>query len=217
MVVFMTKNSSETYWENYYKSGVAPADPSNFASLVVAKHVEVGQSLIELGCGNGRDAHFFADSGLEVVAVDQCAEEIEELAKAHGHYSNLDYRADDFTRLPDSETKFDAIYSRFTLHSVNAEGQQRTLDWCARNIADLGRLCIETRGQKNELYERGEPVEGEENAFVYEDHYRRFVDFDTFTGDIEATGFTIVDASEATGYAPFRDTDYHFIRVIAEK
>jgi len=213
----MSKNSSETYWESYYKSGAAPADPSNFASFVVAKHVDVGQSLIELGCGNGRDAHFFAESGLEVVAVDQCVEEIEALAQAHADIANLDYQAGDFTRLPDSDKKFDAIYSRFTLHSVDAEGQQRTLEWCARNIADMGRLCIETRGQKNELYQLGEPVEGEADAFIYEDHYRRFVDFDSFTKDIEATGFTILDASEATGYAPFRGTDYHFIRVIAEK
>lgn len=213
----MSKNSSEAYWEKYYQSGAAPAEPSNFASFVMAKHVDAGQSLIELGCGNGRDAHFFAANGLEVVAVDQCAAELEELSNKNGTLSNLRYSADDFTAMPDSDEKFDAIYSRFTLHSVNAEGQKRTLEWCARNLANLGKLCIETRGKKNEIYQKGEPVDGESDAFVYEDHYRRFVDFDEFTKDVESTGLSIVDASEETGYAPFGDTDYHFIRVIAEK
>jgi tellurite methyltransferase len=100
---------------------------------------------------------------------------------------------------------------------VSAEGQQRTLEWSARNLTDLGRLCIETRGKKNEIYQKGEPVPGEPDAFIYESHYRRFVDLDEFVGGIAAAGLTIVDASEQTGYAPYRDTDYHFIRVIAEK
>jgi ubiquinone/menaquinone biosynthesis C-methylase UbiE len=110
----MSKNSSQTYWENYYQSGAAPAEPSNFASFVVAKHVQPGQSLIELGCGNGRDAQFFAASGIDVIAVDQCESEIEGLAKTNGTHPNLHYRAGDFTTLPDSDKKFDVIYSRFT-------------------------------------------------------------------------------------------------------
>jgi tellurite methyltransferase len=213
----MRESTDEAYWANYYKTGAAPEEPSPFARFVMGNHVKSGESMIELGCGNGRDARYFATQGVDVEAIDLCAPEIEELIKANGHLPNLRYKVGDFTGLKDSSDGYDVIYSRFTLHSVDAEGQKRVLEWSHRNLANLGRLCIETRGQKNEIYKLGEPVEGEKDAFIYNDHYRRFVDFDEFAKDIEQTGLKIIEGEERTGFAPFEDTDYHFIRVIAQK
>lgn len=212
----MTQNQSAEYWEGYYKSGVAPETPSLFAKYVLDNYAESGDSLIELGCGNGRDARFFAANGVGVVAIDQCAEEIDILVGTNGQHPNLTFKTGDFTNLKDDGGKYDLIYSRFTLHSVTAEAQQRTLEWCKSNLAVGGKLCIETRGQKNEIYAKGEPVLGEKDAFVFEDHYRRFVDFDGFRDDIVNVGLSIIEAEESTGFAPFQDTDYHFIRAIAE-
>lgn len=213
----MTQNMDQDYWENYYRSGAAPELPSMFAKYVMDNFAEEGSSLIELGCGNGRDARFFASSGVGVVAVDQCASEIDDLVKTNGRHPNLHFVTGDFTELPEPEQSYDIIYSRFTLHSVSAEGQSKTLQWCHRNLSDGGKLCIETRGQKNELYGKGESVPGEQDAFIFNDHYRRFVEFEAFKDEIEGTGFTIIKAAEQTGFAPFEDTDYHFIRTIAEK
>jgi tellurite methyltransferase len=207
----------EDYWTQYYLSGSAPDKPSNFAQYVATHYAENGLKLMELGCGNGRDARFFAGMGLSVLAMDMCAAEIEELNKANDTHQNLEYVAGDFTSLSDAEEPFDLIYSRFTLHSVSAEGQERTLAWCSRNLAKGGKLLVETRGKKNELYGKGEPVEGESDAFVFDEHYRRFVDFGEFKEDIKSAGLDIVEAAEATGFAPFQDTDYFFIRVISKK
>lgn len=212
----MLKNEEKTYWTHYYESGAAPEEPSKFAEYVINRYAKTGQRLIELGCGNGRDARYFAANGVNVVAVDQVASEIEELSLNNGQKDKLAYVAADFTDMPDSPNKHDLIYSRFTLHSVTAEGQRNALVWSRRNLADGGKLCIETRGQKNELYKKGEPVAGEKDAYIYNDHYRRFVDFEDFKNEITEVGFKIVEASEDTGFAPFEDTDYHFIRVIAE-
>ena len=214
----MTKNNSAEYWEGYYKSGVAPEEPSLFAKYVLENYANSGDSLIELGCGNGRDSRFFAANGVGVLAIDQCAEEIDTLVGTNGQHPNLTFMAGDFTNLRDNNdgTKYDLIYSRFTLHSVTAEAQQRTLEWCKDNLTAGGKLCIETRGQKNEIYAKGKPVPDEQDAFIFEGHYRRFVDFDKFRDDIVNVGFRIIEAEENTGFAPFQDTDYHFIRVIAE-
>jgi len=206
----------EDYWSEYYLTRAAPEEASNFAEYVMARYAKLGHSMIELGCGNGRDARFFASSGLNVKAIDLCESEIEELNRNNGHYDNLQYRAGDFTSLEDTEGKYDLIYSRFTLHSVNAISQKSTLEWSARNLTDDGKLCIETRGQKNELYKKGEPVSGEVDAYNYEGHYRRFVEFEAFKEEITKTGLHILVAQEQKGFAPFKDTDYHFIRVIAE-
>lgn len=213
----MIKNEEVSYWTDYYRSGAVPEEPSLFAQYVLQNYVQEGDRLIELGCGNGRDARFFAANGVGVIAVDQCSAEIEELAKSNGTHENLHFKVADFTDMPDSEDPYDAVYSRFTLHSVTAEGQKNAIAWSYRNLAPGGRLCIETRGQKNELFQKGKPVDGEADAFIYNDHYRRFVEFDDFTKQIVDSGFELVEAVEDIGFAPFEDTNYHFIRAIAKK
>lgn len=217
----MTGHNDEAYWANYYRSGAAPEVPSGFAQHVMGKYIQqIGGltqmvRLVELGCGNGRDARFFASNGVPVLAVDQCVTPEQE---DNSGIPLLEYKSGDFTQLEGLSLPADFVYSRFTLHSVDAAGQSRTLEWAHENLLpDGGNLFIETRGQKNEYYGLGEPVEGEEDAFVYEEHYRRFVEFDAFVAEIEAAGFRLVEASEDTGYAPFGDTDYHFIRVVAQK
>lgn len=205
----------ETYWEGIYKGGTIPESPSLFAQFVLDNYLSEGDSIIELGCGNGRDACFFARNKIGVIAVDQCDEEIEKLSRDNDDIRNLSFKSGDFTNLDDYHEKFDAVYSRFTLHSVGANDQQRTLEWAKRNLKTGGRLCIETRGMKNELYQQGTAVAGEPDAFILNEHYRRFVDFSSFVENIEKTGFTISESHEDTGFAPFEDTDYHFIRVVA--
>lgn len=212
----MLKNEEKAYWAHYYQSGAAPEDPSLFAKYVRENYIKAGSALIELGCGNGRDARYFAANGLNVLAVDQVASEIDELTLNNGQKDKLNYLTADFTDMPNNGKAYDAIYSRFTLHSVTAEGQRSALEWSRRSLSPGGKLCIETRGQKNELYKKGQPVEGEQDAYIYEGHYRRFVDFDDFKEEITSIGFKIIEAAEKTGFAPFEDTDYHFIRVIAE-
>lgn len=66
------------YWDQYYKNHLCPEEPSLFAQYV-ATLVEPGRRMIELGCGNGRDAVYFASRGLDVVALDTSKTAIAEL------------------------------------------------------------------------------------------------------------------------------------------
>lgn len=205
------------YWKNYYRTGVAPETPSLFAQYVNAHFIRSTDRIVDLGCGNGRDSRYLAASnpGALVIGIDQCAKDVGSDDDV-SLYSNLRFAVGDFTTLPDSDP-LDIIYSRFTLHSVTADQQQRTLDWAHRNMADDGTLCIETRGKKNEFYRLGTPVDGEEDAYIYEDHYRRFVDLGQFVTTVTESAFEVIDATEKTGFAPFKDTDQHFIRLFAKK
>ena len=49
------------YWNEYYKKNIAPNEPSKFAKDIL-KYLDSGKKLIELGCGNGRDAMFLANN-----------------------------------------------------------------------------------------------------------------------------------------------------------
>ena len=218
--------SYKTYWENYYKSHAAPQKESRFAAFVYGQ-IPRGAALLELGCGDGRDALFFAKNGCNVCAIDQASSEIAYLNAHYAQDANLRFVAGDFTALEGfdlAESSFDCVYSRFTLHSIDAEAQTRVFRAALGLLKDGGIFAIETRGTKNALYGKGELVSGQKDAFIHDNHYRRFVHFDAVVSELCATapgagggGFQCLFAAEDTGFAPFGDTDDFFIRILCKK
>lgn len=209
------------YWERYYRAHREPGDPSRFARHVAERHLTPGARLLELGCGNGRDAVYLAGRGAHVVAVDRCEPEVAFLAERHGS-DTLGFVCADFTRLTGAEGVvalrcFDVIYARFTLHSVARVGQQRVVDGLT-DLLDPGGsrlVAFEFRGLRNELLGVGDPVGEDGDTYVHDGHTRRFIDADALADELRSRGFSIVEASEQRGFSPFGDTDETFARIIA--
>lgn len=284
-------------------------------------------TLLELGCGNGRDAIFFAKNGIKVIAIDQVADEISYLASLYaenphfisGDFTDLDtifkeldschnherakqskniphevpqtlaslhfskkcdfanannmakshqserlkstksiesnaeshkdsadssdfnfidshdfakYRNDgididshysmpNLTNTAEGDStrsaQFHCIYSRFTLHSITHSQQETLLSQIPRYLAKDGILAIEARGLKNSLYQKGEAVIDEADAFIYDSHYRRFVDLERLCEVLGSLGFEIEFAKEDRGFAPFNGEDDYFFRIIATR
>ncbi len=208
-------NKELRYWTNYYKKQNEPFQESLFASYCIKQWLKPGVSLLELGCGNGRDAVYLSKHGINVTAVDQCAEEIDFLNNRFGG-KNLNFKCADFSDLK-FRKKFDAIYSRFTLHAISKQQEIKTLNWCANHLNENGLLLIEARGTQNEIYGMGEKVSGEADAFIYEGHYRRFLNAADVNKQINDLGLTILSSDEAENRAPFNGTNYKFLRIIARK
>ena len=59
------------YWNKYYRLKKSPLLPSNFAKYCKKKYLKKNKSLLEIGCGNGRDAFFFYKNNLNVTAIDK--------------------------------------------------------------------------------------------------------------------------------------------------
>jgi len=203
------------YWENYYKLQNVTLQPSLFAKFALKNHVKTGSSLIELGCGNGRDAKFFAANIIDVLAVDQCEDEISFLSKKN-NYNNLKFKCGDFTCLGDIGL-FDNIYSRFTLHSISEKEESQVIEWAYNHLNGGGMLLIEARGQKNELFKLGQSVPGDPSAYIYDNHYRRFINIEKIWEKLKMKRFEIISAEEKSGFAPFGGSDHVFIRIIASK
>ncbi len=206
----------KNYWETFYSKQNAELKPSLFARFVADNFMHEKKTYVELGCGNGRDAIFFANKGLAVTAIDQCQSEIKFLTNRYQNLPNIQFVCNDFTSLEDNH-KFDLVYSRFTLHSITAAEEAKVLSWAHRNLSAGGFFCIEVRGKKNEIYQKGEPVSGEKDAFIYNEHYRRFLDFDELKKSLSALGFQIEYAKEEKGFAPFNGENETYIRVIAKR
>ena len=160
--------------------------------------------------------HFFANANANVTAIDQCDNIIELLDGRFKKVDNLTFKCLDFTCLDDM-MPFDFVYSRFTLHSISKGQEQKVVKWAHRNLNPYGKLCIEVRGQKNEIFQVGIPVEGEPDAFILNDHYRRFLNFESFCDELITIGFRIDYAKEEKGFAPYNGTNETYIRIIASK
>ena len=198
----------KTYWEAYYAQASFKSTPSPFAKFLHDEYSLEG-SIIDLGCGNGRDSVFFASKGLDVTGVDQCTHSIHRLHELHN--SNIKFVIDNFTRLPEN-SKYNNIYSRFTFHSINEESAQRTIQWAAKNIQD-GYFAIEVRSIKDDLCGVGKEI-GKDIWFT--DHSRRFVRLNEITDDLTNAGFKILFSRESNGLAIYKDENPVIIRIIAQ-
>ena len=210
----------KNYWKKIYSKQSEEEKPSLFACFISDTLGIKGKRIVELGCGNGRDAIFFANNNARLVeAIDQCDNIINLLTLRFQQIKNLGFRCLDFTCLEDiaNEMKYDIVYSRFTLHSISKEQEKNVIQWALRNLNPKGKFCVEARGQKNEIYGIGLPVEGESDAFILNNHYRRFLHFDTLCKDLVSTGFNLDFAKEQKGFAPYNGQDETFIRIIASK
>ena len=201
------------YWNQYYKNRLCPQDPSPFAQYV-ATLTDPGRRLVELGCGNGRDAVFFAARGLQVTALDLSQEAVSQLNRRD--VANAQFLCGDFVNSDvHRPASYDYAYSRFTLHSINRNQEQVLLSNVFRGLRPGGKLFIEVRGVHDPLFGKGKQVE--HNAFFYDNHYRRFLVLDELTASLEQRGFRVEYAQERTGFAPYGSDDPPVIRVVAAK
>lgn len=204
--------SSNEYWESYYAKNREPAKPSLFAKFV-SGFIEEGKSMLEFGCGNAKDSHYFASLGVNILAIDQCEKEVAYLNEKFSEVPNIRFLADDMTGLPELESQ-DYLYSRFTIHAIDQEGESRLIKWAYKNLKKDGLFFIEVRSVKDSLFGQGEALA--DNAF-FTDHYRRFIVFEEFKARLKSAGFSILYSKEDTGFAPYKGEDPIVIRVILQK
>ena len=202
------------YWEHYYSVRLKSEKETPFAEFCMKNFFKEGQTLIELGCGNGRDSIYFSKNGMEAIGVDQCENIISFLNKKYKN-DKLSFMVDDFTNLS-CDKKYDVVYSRFTLHSITSQEQSKVFEWAQHVLKVGGYFCIEARGYKNSLYKMGIPEEGEKDAFIFESHFRRFLDFEVVVKNMQSK-FNIVYAAEDKDFAPFKNENDYFVRIIARK
>lgn len=201
------------YWDQYYKNHLCPEEPSLFAQYV-ATLVEPGRRMIELGCGNGRDAVYFASRGLDVVALDTSKTAIAELRKKN--VRNAEFQCRDFISAEAHPfQQYDYAYSRFTLHAVSQSQERTLLKNLQGSLRIGGKLFIEVRSVNDPLYGKGRQIE--RNAFFYDNHYRRFIVMEELTDLLEKLGFRIEYAQERTGFSPYANDDPPVIRIVAVK
>lgn len=203
----------KSYWNGYYEKVRSRSAPSPFAKYVLEK-VDGQKNVLEVGCGEGRDAIAFAGGGHKVTALDRSVAAIERCKQEYAA-SGIQFTAG---VLPEHANllngQFDLIYSRFTLHAMPLEEEKEFLAAAYRALKEEGDIFIECRSINDPLSRKGDVISPTERICG---HYRRFLILDDLIARLSACGFRSVDTVESTGLAPFGEEDPVVIRVIGRK
>ena len=201
------------YWNKYYESHKPGSDgESPFAQAVNERYLNGSGSILDLGCGNGRDSLYFAAKGLSVTGIDSAEVAIQSLQGKAG----CRFVCGDFVTLDGMEdSSFDYCYSRFTVHAISQDQEAELLGNVLRVLREGGRFFIEVRSVNDGIYGLGEAKE--KDAYIYEGHYRRFIRLRDFVNRLCDAGFSIEYAEESDRFAPYKDSRPVCIRLTAVK
>ena len=203
-----------SYWNEFYNKIKDLDEPSLFAQSVI-ENMEKGRSVLELGCGNGRDSLYFMKQGMIVTAIDASDMIINQLSSQYSGMP-IQFICDDFVC---SETvyqrQYDYCYSRFSIHAINEQQEKELVKNVYNALKTNGRFFVEVRSINDEIYGKGK--QAGRNAFIYNGHFRRFVVKAELENLLLETGFHIEYSEEKTGFAPLNDSNPPIIRIIAEK
>jgi len=202
------------YWDKHY-DGFIEQSPSNFSQWVSHKYLHPDDNLIEIGCGNGRDALLLAGKVKQYTGID-----ISEIALNSANSNMINKGFDNFKLIKGSFANLDEklldiynrniLYSRFSLHSDTSEVEDKFLSKLHKfsNVNLLG--LIEVRTIYDELYGVGNQVN--EHAFVT-DHYRRFIDPNEIYEKISSK-FIVNYFELSRNFAPYKNENPTVLRIV---
>ena len=152
-------------WNKVYSNDSAffGEGPSDFAQICYRdfkKHRV--KRLLELGCGQGRDAIFFASNGLDVHAIDSSKIAVENIyLKMREKNISLKLKHFEARRdLPFDNSYFDAIYSHmFYNMSFTDEELKFLFIESSRVLRNNGLLYFSVRSDIDVLYNKGKKID----------------------------------------------------------
>ncbi len=164
-------------WENAWTGRRQPVNGFARRCLrYVAPETDAPLTILEIGCGSGADALFFARRGHRVTAIDFSRSAVEETAWAarrRGLVAVTTHQLD-YARppLPFPAESFDLIYSHLSLHYFPDALTTAVFDELWRLLKPGAFLCVKCRSTADSLYGQGEDLGG--GCFRRNGHVRHF-------------------------------------------
>src|SRR5258708_438071 len=158
---------AEAYWRGTRDHDVS----QNYAALLDAIEGDPPFSILDFGCGPGRDLRHFRSLGHDAVGLDGSAAFVA-MARA---YSGCEVLHQDFLALSLPDRRFDGIFANASLFHVPTASLPRVLAELARALRPRGVLfCSNPRGNNEEGFSGG--------------RYSCFFDLHTLRGQVTAAG-----------------------------
>jgi SAM-dependent methyltransferase len=164
----------QAFWEGTRDHDVS----QNYAALLDHIEGEPPYSILDFGCGPGRDLHYFRSLGHEAIGLDG-AQEFAAMARA---YSGCEVLHQDFLAMTLPVNRFDGVFANASLFHVPSQELPRVLSELAKTLKARGVLfCSNPRGNNEEG--------------ISNDRNSCFHDLETWRRYVTAAGF-----SEITHY-----------------
>ena len=168
MTIDYYDRSAEAYWVGTRAHDVS----QNTAALLDAIETDPPYSILDLGCGPGRDLQFFRSLGHDVTGLDG-SRKLVAIARA---YSGCTVLHQDFLAMDLPVDRFDGVFANASLFHVPSQELPRVL-------AQL-RGTLKPRGVLFSSNPRGNNEEG-----LSGERYGCFFDLDTWRTKLRAAGF----------------------------
>jgi hypothetical protein len=208
----------EVYWANFY-ARTEYTEGSTFFEYVNGRE-DTPATIIDIGCGDGRDACAFGAAGRRVVGLDQSPMGIEHATKKAsglGLADQVEFRICDVADnaalsavidefVTDAHDAPVLFYLRFFLHSIPTKVQEKLMATIGERARPGDYLAAEFRTDKDEDAHK-----------VHGKHYRRFQNGPAFGADLVKRSFSLLHEEEGTGLSPYQDEDPVLYRVVARR
>ncbi|MFA6537706.1 MAG: class I SAM-dependent methyltransferase [Patescibacteria group bacterium] len=153
-------------WENGKVKAVNNYARRSFSEI--KKHGEL-KTLLDLGCGAGQDAVYFAKQGLRVTAADFSESG---LRFVPGGVKNLESVCLDISDLNLKNNSFDVIYAHLSLHYFDDNATTQIFNKLYSVLKKGGLIFIKCKSKDDALYGIGEKIESD--MFYKDNHVRHF-------------------------------------------
>ena len=159
-----------------YRVGTWGHDVSqNYVALLDAIEGKTPYSILDLGCGPGRDLQHFHSLGHEVVGLEGSSQFVEMARTCSG----CEVLHQDFLSMVLPESRFDAVFANASLFHVPSQELPRVLVELSGTLKTRGILfCSNPRGQNEEVWSDG--------------RYGCFFNLETWRNYLAAAGFLMV-------------------------
>jgi 2-polyprenyl-3-methyl-5-hydroxy-6-metoxy-1,4-benzoquinol methylase len=180
----------------YHKTELS-IDMSCFADKLIAM-LAPGSSILDVGCGSGRDSKYFSDRGFNVTGIDLTPEFID-IASRYNPAAT--FRLRDMRNIESLNQSFDGLWSCASFLHIPASDAQGTLEGFNRILNPDGAMFLSVK--------KGEG----EKTVPYMNSTERFYTFYSQEGIerlVRAAGFDVLENSISIG----KDT---FVNIYAKK
>ncbi|MDF1606184.1 methyltransferase domain-containing protein [Nocardioides sp. YIM 152315] len=206
------------YWADYYAHN-GHTEGSSFAQFVQDRHDTAG-TVVDIGCGDGRDSFHFGSVGRTVVGLDRSdvgVAHARDRALGAGLGERVTFEVCDLGDAERLAAVLDATrggdgagpvvhYTRFVLHAITEDVQETLLDVLGDTARPGDLLAAEFRTDKDAHRQKAHPK-----------HYRRYQDAEAFVADLRRRGWELLYEVESDGLAPWGEEDPVLCRVIARR
>jgi ubiquinone/menaquinone biosynthesis C-methylase UbiE len=142
------------------------------------------KSILDIGCGPGRDAKIFADQGFEVVGIDLSTKMIE---AAINRVKNSKFKIMDIRKLDFEDNKFDGAWASASFLHIPKKDISKGLQEVYRVLKDKGIFYISVKQGKGEILKPDERYNGIQKFWS-------FFQKEEIENELIKTGFEIVES-----------------------